>query len=149
MVSDPLSGLFAFRRASVNLDRLKPAGFKVLLEILVRNPVARVAEVAYRFEPRAAGDSKASLRQGVTFLRHLARLRAARLARQLRERPATRSERISQAVRFIAFGLVGATGHRGQQRGTVVLLPHAGLEPPARRGAGHPGLHDMELPAGR
>src|SRR6266487_1157817 len=110
MVSDPLSGLFAFRRTSVNLDRLRPTGFKVLLEILVRNPVARVAEVAYRFEPRAAGDSKASLRQGVMFLRHLARLRAARLAKQLRERPATRSERISQAMRFVSFGLVGATG---------------------------------------
>jgi len=80
LVSDPLSGLFVFRRASVNLDRLRPVGFKVLLEILVRNPVARIAEVAYRFEPRAAGESKASLLQGATFLRHLARLRAARLA---------------------------------------------------------------------
>ncbi len=110
MVSDPLSGLFAFRRSSVNLDRLRPTGFKVLLEILVRNPVARVAEVAYRFEPRAAGDSKASLRQGVMFLRHLARLRGARLAKQLRERPVTRSERISQTARFVSFGLVGATG---------------------------------------
>jgi glycosyltransferase involved in cell wall biosynthesis len=110
MVSDPLSGLFAFRRASVNLDRLRPAGFKVLLEILVRNPVARVAEVAYRFEPRAAGASKASLREGATFLRHVARLRAARLARQLRERPATNRERISQAARFVTFGLIGTTG---------------------------------------
>ena len=110
MVSDPLSGLFAFRRGSVDLDRLRPSGFKVLLEILVRNPVARVAEVAYRFEPRAAGDSKASLRQGVTFLRHVARLRAARLARQLRERPVTKGERMSQAARFVSFGLVGATG---------------------------------------
>jgi dolichol-phosphate mannosyltransferase len=110
MVSDPLSGLFAFRRTSVNLDRLRPTGFKVLLEILVRNPVARVSEVAYHFEPRAAGDSKASLAQGTMFLRHLARLRAARLAKQLRERPATKRERISQAVRFFSFGLIGATG---------------------------------------
>ncbi len=110
MVSDPLSGLFAFRRASVNLDRLRPTGFKVLLEILVRNPVARVAEVAYCFEPRAAGDSRASLLRGAAFLRHLARLRGARLARQLRERPVTRSERIGQAVRFVLFGLIGATG---------------------------------------
>ena len=110
LVSDPLSGLFVFRRASVNLDRLRPAGFKVLLEILVRNPVARVAEVAYRFEPRAAGESKASLLQGATFLRHLARLRAARLAGQLRDHPVTRHERISQAVRFVLFGLIGATG---------------------------------------
>jgi dolichol-phosphate mannosyltransferase len=110
MVSDPLSGLFAFRRASVNLDRLRPTGFKVLLEILVRNPVARVAEVAYSFEPRAAGDSKASLRQGAVFLRHLARLRRARLARQLRERPVTKREQVGQAVRFVSFGLIGATG---------------------------------------
>lgn len=110
MVSDPLSGLFAFRRTSVNLDRLRPTGFKVLLDILVRNPVARVAEVAYRFEQRAAGDSKASLRQGVAFLQHVARLRAARLAKQLRERPTTKHDRISQASRFVSFGLVGATG---------------------------------------
>src|SRR6185312_5693689 len=70
MVSDPLSGLFAFRRGSVDLDRLRPSGFKVLLEILVRNP----------------------------------------LARQLRERPVTKGEQMSQAARFVSFGLVGATG---------------------------------------
>ena len=110
MVSDPLSGLFAFRRSAVNLDALQPDGFKILLEILVRNPVARVAEVAYRFAPRNAGESKASLREGMTFLRHLARLRRARLARQLRTAPATRAERIRQAVRFVVFGMIGATG---------------------------------------
>jgi putative flippase GtrA len=110
MVSDPLSGLFAFRRASVNLDCLRPAGSKVLLEILVRNPVARVAEVAYRVEPPAAGDSRATPLQAIMFLRHLARLRAGRLAGQLRERPVTRGERIGQAVRFVLFGLIGATG---------------------------------------
>jgi putative flippase GtrA len=108
MVSDPLSGLFAFRRASVDLDRLRPAGFKLLLEILVRNPVARVAEVAYRVEPRAG--SNPSPRQVAAFLRHLARLRAGRLAGQLRERPVTGSERIGQATRFVSFGMIGATG---------------------------------------
>ncbi len=110
MVSDPLSGLFAFQRDAVDLDRLKPVGFKILLEILVRNPVAKVAEVAYCFAPRHAGRSKASVRQGLTFLRHMTRLRRSRLARQLREGPATRSGRVAQAVRFVAFGLVGATG---------------------------------------
>jgi len=110
MMTDPLSGLFAFRRAAVNLDVLKPAGFKILLEILVRNPRTSVAEVAYRFAARHAGRSKASLQQGLTFLGHLARLRGARLAGQLRERPRTRDGRISQAARFIGFGLVGLTG---------------------------------------
>ncbi len=110
MVSDPLSGLFAFQRDAVNLDRLKPVGFKILLEILVRNPVAKVAEVAYSFAPRHAGKSKASLRQGLTYLRHVVRLRRSRLARQLQEGPPTRAGRIAQLVRFIGFGLVGLSG---------------------------------------
>jgi putative flippase GtrA len=110
MVSDPLSGLFAFRTTDVNLDRLKPAGFKILLEILVRNPVARVAEVAYRFEPRNAGESKASLRQGLAFIRQVIRLRGSRLKKQLRQGPVSRADRTRQAVRFAGFGIIGATG---------------------------------------
>ena len=110
MMTDPLSGLFAFRRASVNLDGLNPVGFKILLEILVRNPMAKVAEVAYCFAARHAGRSKASARQGLTFLRHLARLRRARMVRQLRDGPPTRAGRIAQAWRFLAFGLVGLSG---------------------------------------
>jgi glycosyltransferase involved in cell wall biosynthesis len=110
MVSDPLSGLFAFRRSAVNLDALRPDGFKILLEILVRNPVARVAEVAYRFAPRNAGESKASVREGMTFLRHLTRLRRARLARQLRDAPTSRAGRMRQALRFVGFGVIGGTG---------------------------------------
>jgi len=110
MASDPLSGLFAFRAAAVNMDRLRPTGFKILLEIMVRNPVTRLAEVAYSFGPRHAGESKASFRQGLTFLRHVVRLRTSRLATQLREGPRTRAERIRELARFVAFGLVGASG---------------------------------------
>ena len=110
MMTDPLSGLFAFRRAAVNLDALRPTGFKILLEILVRNPRTSVAEVAYRFAARHAGRSKASLQQGLTFLGHLARLRGARLAGQLREGPRTRDGRINEAARFVGFGLLGLTG---------------------------------------
>jgi dolichol-phosphate mannosyltransferase len=109
-VSDPMSGLFAFRRDSVNLSQLKPVGFKILLEILVRTPRARVAEVAYCFAPRYAGRSKASFRQGLIYLRHLGRLRRARLVSQLRQAPPTRAERVRQAIRFFAFGIVGLTG---------------------------------------
>jgi len=76
-VSDPMSGFFLVRRAAVDASTLRPTGFKILLEILVRTPGLRRAEVAYEFAPRFAGDSKASLREGVTYLRHLARLRLA------------------------------------------------------------------------
>jgi glycosyltransferase involved in cell wall biosynthesis len=100
-VSDPTSGLFAFRKDAVDLDRLDPLGLKILLEILVRNPSARVAEVAYTFAPRAAGRSKASLREGITYLRHLARLRAG---------CGQSGGRAGELGRFVGFGLVGASG---------------------------------------
>jgi dolichol-phosphate mannosyltransferase len=109
-VTDPMSGLFAFRRAAIELDRLDPIGFKLLLEILVRHPGATVAEVAYEMAPRNAGDSKASLRQGLIYLRHLGRLRRHRLAGQLRERPSTARERAEQFGRMAAFGLIGLSG---------------------------------------
>ncbi|HEU5356639.1 MAG TPA: glycosyltransferase [Actinocrinis sp.] len=110
MVTDPLSGLFAFRRAAVNLDRLNPLGFKILLEILVRHPGARVAEASYRFEPRHAGQSKATLRQGLAFARHLVRLRKARLAGQLRARPTGPRATWRAVARMAGFGAVGASG---------------------------------------
>ena len=37
-------------------------------------------------------------------------MRASRLARQLRNEPVTRAERLAQALRFVAFGLIGPAG---------------------------------------
>jgi putative flippase GtrA len=108
-VSDPLSGLFAFRAAAVNIRRLDPRAFRVLLEILVRHPSARVAEVAYPVAPHRAG-SRGLLRSGLRFGLHFARLRLSGLAGQLRERPASRSDQVRQALRFVGFGLVGLSG---------------------------------------
>ncbi len=109
-ITDPMSGLFAFRTAAIDVERLKPAGFKVLLEILVRHPGARVAEATYEMAPRNAGESKASLREGATFLRQLLRLRRQRLVRQIRQRPPTPKERLRQLFRMVLFGLVGLSG---------------------------------------
>jgi dolichol-phosphate mannosyltransferase len=76
-VTDPMSGFFIVRRSAIDPGALRPTGFKILLEILVRTPGLRRAEVGYEFAARHAGDSKASLKQGVAYLRHLARLRLA------------------------------------------------------------------------
>ncbi|HET9771476.1 MAG TPA: polyprenol monophosphomannose synthase [Acidimicrobiia bacterium] len=76
-VSDPMSGFFLVRKAAIDPEVLRPTGFKILLEILVRTPGLRRAEVGYEFAARFAGDSKASLKEGVVYLRHLARLRLA------------------------------------------------------------------------
>src|SRR5919197_5533050 len=57
-VCDPLSGFFLVRREAIDPDRLRPRGFKILLEILVRFPHLRVREVPFQFERRQSGESK-------------------------------------------------------------------------------------------
>lgn len=77
--TDPMTGFFALRRSAVDLSALRPRGFKILLEILARNAVA-VVEEPFVFGERVAGESKASVRQGLTFLLQLAALRFGRLS---------------------------------------------------------------------
>lgn len=92
-VTDPMSGFFLVRRAQLQLESLRPRGFKVLLEILVRHPQLRVAEVSYVFGRRYAGRSKASVREGLRYLGHLATLRLG-----------------EERARFAGFAAVGTTG---------------------------------------
>jgi glycosyltransferase involved in cell wall biosynthesis len=77
-VTDPMSGFFLVRRSAVNLDGLRPRGFKILLELLVRHGGLRATEVGYTFADRHAGESKGTLREGLTYLGSLADLRLGR-----------------------------------------------------------------------
>jgi dolichol-phosphate mannosyltransferase len=85
-VTDPMSGFFLVRRNAIDVDALRPRGFKILLELLIRTPALRCAEVSFAFGERHAGRSKATIREGLRYLSLLARLRFAR------------------------FGIVGASG---------------------------------------
>jgi putative flippase GtrA len=107
-VSDPMSGLFAFRTAAVDLERLNPLSIKLLLEILVRHPALRVAEVSYELPGYA--DIRATLREGVTLLRQLVRLRRQRLVSQMRQGPRSRALQVQQLLRMVMFGVVGLSG---------------------------------------
>ncbi len=73
-LEDPGSGLFAFQRSVLEGVRLRPDGYKMLLEVAARGNWRTVANVNYTFAERYAGNSNAGLRQGLVFLRHLARL---------------------------------------------------------------------------
>lgn len=66
-VSDPVSGLFGFRRDVFR--RLDPSwrGYKLLLFLLVMARGQRVVEVGYQFEPRGSGASKVT--QNTRFVR--------------------------------------------------------------------------------
>lgn len=74
-VSDPMSGFFLVRLDQLDLNQLHPDGYKILLEILVRTPGITTAEVGFEFGQRHTGDSKASLREGLRFLRQLGKSR--------------------------------------------------------------------------
>ena len=110
-VSDPLSGFFLVRRSLVRGAGLRPVGYKIGLEILTRVRPSKIVEVPYEFAPRQAGQSKASVRQGFTFLLHLLRL--------LREVP--------QAGRAWKFAFVGALGVLVNLSLLVLLSAIAGL----------------------
>jgi len=78
--TDPMTGFFAFRRDAVDVTRLRPRGFKILLEILARHDL-EVREIPFVFGERYAGESKANWRNGVAFLYQLASLRMGRMSR--------------------------------------------------------------------
>jgi putative flippase GtrA len=77
----------------VPLDKLRPRGFKILLEVIVRSKRLRVAEVGFDFGERYAGESKATVHEGLIYLKQLARLRMGVMG-----------------FRFAGFTLVGASG---------------------------------------
>lgn len=96
-VSDPTSGFFALRREIVSPEELRrPRGFKILLEILARGSATRVDEVAATFAERHDGQSKASSREALHYLRQLLALRLA-ASRPLH-------------TKLIKFGAVGTSG---------------------------------------
>jgi glycosyltransferase involved in cell wall biosynthesis len=92
-VTDPMSGFFLVRRNAINLDVLQPNGFKILMEIIGRSPGLRTTEVPFEFGTRHAGESKASLREGLRYLQLLLGLRLD-----------------AGVLRLARFGLVGISG---------------------------------------
>jgi dolichol-phosphate mannosyltransferase len=70
-ISDPMSGLFAIERSVVDRAQLQPEGYKILLEVVARGDWHSASNVDYRFDERYSGQSKARLREGLVFLRHL------------------------------------------------------------------------------
>ena len=92
-VSDPLTGFFLVRIKALNLQSMHPQGFKILLEILVRNPKLKKEEVPFRFGPRFSGQSKASVAEVRKYVSLLMTLRFN-----------------GQFGRFAGFAIVGASG---------------------------------------
>jgi dolichol-phosphate mannosyltransferase len=75
---DPMSGFFMVRRRCLREAVFQKAGFKLLLEVLVRGQIKSVKEIPFAFGLRSRGSSKAGMRVGWDYARLLARLYAAK-----------------------------------------------------------------------
>ena len=75
-VKDMMSGFFCVRRHDLRLDRLRPVGYKIALELIVRHGWKNVVEVPISFADRAAGVTKLNVAEQLRYVRHLARLYA-------------------------------------------------------------------------
>ena len=73
-VTDPTSGFFLVKRKVVEDINLKPIGWKILIEILVRGNYETVVEIPYAFQPRLAGSSNMSMKEQWNYVKHLLRL---------------------------------------------------------------------------
>jgi dolichol-phosphate mannosyltransferase len=114
-VSDPMSGYFMVRRSAIAGAILNPVGYKILLEVIGRGKVGKIAEVGYVFCERKEGESKVTWKQYVDYLRHLLRLRLSTGGWRRVSQATGQLEQLSQNIgfpigRFLRFGLVGLSG---------------------------------------
>jgi dolichol-phosphate mannosyltransferase len=110
-VKDPLSGFLLVRRSALDGIVLRPVGYKISLEILIRAAGSRVEEVPYTFRERTADETKATFGTGFTFFRHVGIL--------LLEVP--------EVGRFWKFAAVGGTGLVLYMSALWLLTEHLGI----------------------
>ncbi len=92
--SDPLGGLFLLKKSILKGVKLSPVGFKISVEVLMRTKHNKVSEVPYAFLARENDDSKATMKQGLEFFKHMWLIFTT----------------IPEAGRFLKFCIVGGSG---------------------------------------
>ena len=107
-ISDPMSGFFAFNRKVIDGVKLRPRGFKILLEILVRGKYNSVKEIPFTFQKRKYGKSNLNFKEYLNYLHHLFRL--------------TKDTELSSMIKFAIVGLSGILVNEGM---LYLLVEHA------------------------
>ncbi|MBR9678776.1 MAG: polyprenol monophosphomannose synthase [Nanoarchaeota archaeon] len=62
-IRDPMSGFFAIRKGVFNNSkkRIKPRGYKIMLELLIKSQTNSVCEIPFVFQKRFSGKTKANV----------------------------------------------------------------------------------------
>lgn len=80
-VTDPMSGYLLVRRGKLAGLTFRPLGYKILVEILGRSEIEKIAEVGYVFRERMENQSKITWRTCRDYLLHLGILRLSSIER--------------------------------------------------------------------
>ena len=106
-IEDPMSGFFGFRLSSVNIKKIRPVGYKIMLEIIVNlKENAKISKVNYRFGDRKFGKSKIHFKTLLEFILQVLRL---------------------NNYRLILFSLVGLSGVAVNEGIAFLLHPYLPL----------------------
>jgi dolichol-phosphate mannosyltransferase len=110
-INDPISGFFAISRNVIENVNIDSAGYKILLEILVKVKGMKVKEIPYTFVNRKSGTSKLDITVVLDYIRSVWRLY--RYGQKTRNKRKTEAEK-RNSVRFLSkvgrFYTVGASG---------------------------------------
>src|SRR5215218_4121079 len=115
-VTDPMSGFFMVRRDAVDADALRPQGFKILLEILVRMRGLRKAEIPFVFGIRPSGESKSGAKEGARYIKQLWTLRFL---------PAASTPTVDEENAPFTLSAGGWSGSEGRFRPPLIRAPAA------------------------
>ncbi|MBD3310351.1 glycosyltransferase [Candidatus Woesearchaeota archaeon] len=83
-IKDPMSGFFFFRKEVIEGAELKPKGYKIGLEIIVKGNAKKVLEHPIMFKDRTAGQSKLGMKQNMEYLLQLADLYIHKIKKKIR-----------------------------------------------------------------
>jgi dolichol-phosphate mannosyltransferase len=106
-IDDPMSGFFGFKLSSVDMQKVKPIGYKIMLEIAVNlKNGAKITKVNYKFGSREFGKSKLGFKTMLDFILQVLRL---------------------NDYRILLFGLVGLSGIAVNETAAFLLHPYLPL----------------------
>jgi dolichol-phosphate mannosyltransferase len=108
-IKDPMSGFFAFRKNSIKNIQFNTKGYKILLELLVKDRKNKVIEIPYVFTDRKTGKSKMDYMTALHYLQSIWKLyrhgKNANLNSQEKEKNSIKF--FSKAGRFFTVGASG------------------------------------------
>jgi dolichol-phosphate mannosyltransferase len=123
-ITDPVSGFFAVRKSVVAHARLKPRGYKILLEVLGKGIWEHDKEIPFEFSDRETGSSKLKIRTIIDYAEQVVDVTLYSFAHR-------QSAAWREWKKVFKFGMVGISGILVNEGVLILLKEYVGLLLPA------------------